>query len=145
MSISQIPYHLTASGHYTTRGRMTPRLVWRHMRDVTIRASSPVARLTRGSTREDLIIYVESSRLVVDIDYAFVMAESKVRMQACTSRGAWRSDRVVCRVDRRTGPVSLRAAEVSCRIRGGSRIFIWGGGGGGGRKRLYARTHITSA
>ena len=32
--------------------------------------------------------------------------------------------------------------QMAYSIRGGSRIFIWGGGG---RKRLCARTHITSA
>ena len=39
--------------HYTTRGRTTPRLQLGRMHDVTMRASSPVARLTRGSSLED--------------------------------------------------------------------------------------------
>ena len=40
-------------------------------------------------------------------------------------------------------PTKLVTIQRGARLRGGSRIFI--GGGGGGRKRLYARTHVTSA
>ena len=77
--------HPKASVHYKTRGRTTPWLLLWCMRDVTMCASSPATRLTRGSTREDLS-NVKSSRLVMDLDHAFAVAKCKVCM--CQSRGS---------------------------------------------------------
>ena len=54
---------IKTSAHYATRDRTTPRLLLRHMRDITMGASFPVVRPTHGSTREDLTCRIFGRRL----------------------------------------------------------------------------------